>query len=91
MDLGAEVLEVGFLRDDANRAAHRARSIQGALRTPQHLDVVDVEHARVQRVRQRRVVDVETGDVMPEMPRIEMVRAVPTPSPVGAKARLGSW
>ncbi len=61
---GAEVVEVGVLRDDAHQAAHRAGAIQRALRSAQHFDVIDVEHPRIDRVRQRRVIDVEAGDVV---------------------------
>ena len=64
MQGGGEPLHVRVLGDQAHRAAHGARAVQGPLRAAQHLDVVDVEHARVERVRQYHIVDVEAGDVL---------------------------
>ncbi|MCY1166756.1 hypothetical protein D9M73_67050 [compost metagenome] len=36
-----------FVEEDADRAAHRTRAVQGALRSAQHLDAVDVEQGEI--------------------------------------------
>ena len=61
---GGELRQLRLLGDQAHRAAHGARAVQRPLRTAQHLDVIDVEHPRIDRVRQRHVVDVEARHVV---------------------------
>ena len=64
MEVRGGPLHVRLLGDQAHRAAHGARAVQRPLRTAQHLDVTDVEHPRIDRVRQRHVVDVEARHVV---------------------------
>src|ERR1700722_18648900 len=58
-----EVLQVRLLGDDANGTTHGPRTVQCALRTAKHFDVIDVEYSRIQRVRQRRFVKVEASHI----------------------------
>jgi hypothetical protein len=53
--------EVGLLRHQTHVAAEGALAVERTLRSLEHLDVVDVEHARIHGAGHRGVVDVETG------------------------------
>src|SRR5260370_32293349 len=54
-------IEVWLFGDQANRAAHGASTVQSSLRPAQHLDALDVDDSRIDRIRHRRLVDVESG------------------------------
>ena len=54
----------GRLRgNDADRAAHRLRTVEGALRAAQHLDARHVNDVRIERLEHRYIVDVEAGGI----------------------------
>ncbi len=59
-----ELGEIRLLGDDADSASHGAGTVQRALWAAQHLDVIDVEDPRIERVRQRSVIDIEARDVI---------------------------
>ena len=44
---GAEGIEIRLLGDEADGAAHRARAVEGALGTAQHLDAIQIEQLRL--------------------------------------------
>src|SRR6185312_15766653 len=52
---------IRLIGDQPHVAAQRAFAEQGSLGSLQDLDVADVEHARVDGCRDRRVVDIEGG------------------------------
>src|SRR6185312_10537335 len=60
-DIPAEGIEIGFARDVADGAAHRARAIQRALRALQHLDAVEIEQPDVG-LASAAVIRIRAGD-----------------------------
>ncbi len=56
-DRCTERIQVGLFRDESNRAAHRARAVQRALRTAQHLDTLQIEQLRLHRAVVQAVAD----------------------------------
>ncbi len=64
MNRGGEVVGIRLVGEQADRAAHRARAVQGALRPAQHFNVVDVDDPGIQRIRQRRLIEIEPGGVV---------------------------
>ena len=63
VDVGLEGGGIGLVGDDAHHAGLRAGAVQGALRTAQRLDPLDVDHARVGLAvqHQRLLVEVDRG------------------------------
>ncbi len=63
MHLSAERSGIRLRRDDADRAAHRFRAVESALRAAQHLDARHIDNVRIERLEHRRIVDVEAGGI----------------------------
>ena len=63
MHLSAERGGGGLRRNDAHRAAHRFRAVEGALRAAQHFDARHVDDVRIESLEHRYIVDVEAGSI----------------------------
>ena len=61
--LSAEFSGIRLRSDDADRAAHRFRAVESALRPAQHLDARYIDDVRIERLEHRCIVDVEAGGI----------------------------
>ena len=88
MHHGGEFFQLRLLGNDAHGSAHRARTVSVCPAGRAALRCGRYRARAVDRVRKRRVVDVKPVTLSPDMPRIDTVRAVPTPSPVGGERQV---